>query len=237
LTALRSEFEEWSKLQDETINCRKCPRLVKYREKVAKEKKNEFRDFEYWGRPVPSFGRPDARLVIIGLAPAAHGGNRTGRMFTGDASARFLFKHLYMAGFANQPTSEQKGDGLELFDCYITASLHCVPPENKPTHKEIENCSSYLAREFPLLRNSKVILALGKIAFDCVIDFAKEHYGVKGRFEFQHRKKYQISTDFPVIVGSYHPSPRNTQTGKLTGKMFLSVLRDVRKLLDENSRT
>src|SRR5487761_3572 len=157
-----------NELQREIVNCEKCPRLVRFRQKIALEKKKAFIDFEYWGRPVPSFGSIDARLIIIGLAPAAHGGNRTGRMFTGDGSAKFLFKHLHLAGFASQPNSDQRDDGQKLIDSYITSTLHCVPPDNKPTRKEIENCSEYLARELPMLEKSKAILGLGKIAFDSI---------------------------------------------------------------------
>jgi uracil-DNA glycosylase family 4 len=221
----------WKVLQNEIINCEKCPRLVSFRKEVAREKRKQFRDFNYWGRPVPSNGPLDARLVIIGLAPAAHGGNRTGRMFTGDGSAKFLFLHLYTAGFVNQPISDNIDDGQKLIDCYITAAAHCVPPDNKLKPRELENCSQFLAREFDMLENPKAILALGKVAFDSVIHFARCRYEINGRLEFHHGKKYKIAKNFPTIFASYHPSPRNTQTGKLTSKMFLKVLRDVRKLL------
>ncbi len=222
----------WNDLQEEIVECRKCPRLVKFREKVAREKRREFREFEYWGKPVPSFGSPDARLIIIGLAPAANGGNRTGRMFTGDGSSKFLFKHLHAAGFATLPSSEQRGDGQKLLDCYITASVHCVPPDNRPTRKEIENCSQYLVRELPMLEHSKAVLALGKVAFDSIIDFAREYYGAKGRFVFSHGGRFKIAENFPLVFASYHPSPRNTQTGKMTSRMFLSVLKEVKKSLN-----
>jgi uracil-DNA glycosylase family 4 len=195
---------------------------------VAREKKKQFRDQTYCGRPVPSNGSLNARLVIIGLAPAAHGGNRTGRMFTGDNSAKFLFKHLYLAGFVNQPESVNRGDGQKLIDCYITAVAHCVPPDNKLTPIEIENCSYYLLREFELLKNPKAILALGKVAFDRAINLAKIKYDVDGRFRFSHGASFKITEDL-LIFASYHPSPRNTQTGKLTSKMFLSVLQSIKK--------
>lgn len=219
-------------LQVEIANCAKCPRLVAYREKVAREKRKEFSNFKYWGRPVPSWGRSDARLIIIGLAPAAHGGNRTGRMFTGDGSSRFLFRNLHKAGFALKPESDRRGDGNELLDCYITASLHCVPPENKPTKEEMKSCSTYLARELPMLSQSRVILALGKIAFDSLVEYAKEHYGARGSFEFHHGRTYQIADGFSLVFASYHPSPRNTNTGKLTDRMFQSILSRVKKILD-----
>ncbi|MGI0091988.1 MAG: uracil-DNA glycosylase [Nitrososphaerales archaeon] len=198
------------------------------------EKRRQFADFDYWGKPVPGYGDPDARLIVIGLAPAAHGGNRTGRVFTGDSSARFLVKHLYQAGFANQPTSETREDGLRYKDCYVTAALRCVPPDNKPTSKEIETCAPYLERELQLLKNSKEILALGKIAFDSVVDFAKKYYRARGAFKFRHGEKYVLAANFPVVFASYHPSPRNTNTGKLTSEMFASVLRDVKYVLNDS---
>ena len=215
----------------EIITCRKCPRLVEFREKISREKRKQFADFDYWGRPVPGYGDPEARLVIVGLAPAAHGGNRTGRVFTGDSSARFLVKHLYDAGFANQPTSETRVDGLIYRDCYVTAAVRCVPPDNKPTSEEICNCEGYFEEELSLLRNCRVILALGKIAFDAVVDYSKKDQPMKGRPKFEHGKKYRLANDFPIVFASYHPSPRNTNTGKLTGKMFAKVLNNVRKEL------
>lgn len=223
----------WKELQQEIVACRKCPRLVSFREEVARKRKKQFSDFEYWGRPVPSNGSISARLVIVGLAPAAHGGNRTGRVFTGDGSAKFLFKQLYKAGFVNQPNSDNIQDGQKLIDCYVTAVAHCVPPDNRLTREEIENCSSYLKREFSLLQNPKAILALGKVAFDSVVDLAKGEYAVKERFVFEHGKKYQISERLPVVFASFHPSPRNTQTGKLTNAMFARVLRNIRRLIDD----
>jgi uracil-DNA glycosylase len=214
-------------LQKEIIQCSKCPRLSRFRKKVAREKRRQFANFAYWGRPVPGFGDPDARLVVIGLAPAAHGGNRTGRVFTGDSSAIFLVKHLYQAGFANQPISENRDDGLSYTDCYITAAVRCVPPENKPTGKEMDECFPYLSREIALLKNCRVILALGKIAFDSIIRVARENYGFDGKLEFKHNQRYQVSENFPIVYASYHPSPRNTNTGKMTSEMFGKVLGEV----------
>jgi len=216
-------------LSEEIIACRKCPRLVEFREKISREKRKQFADFDYWGRPVPGFGDPDARLVVVGLAPAAHGGNRTGRVFTGDSSARFLVKHLYEAGFANQPTSESRSDGLVYRDCYVTASVRCVPPDNKPTIEEVTNCEHFLEQELSLLKDCRVILALGKIAFDSIIVYSKKYHGVKGRIKFEHGKRYHLAKDFPVVFASYHPSPRNTNTGKLTSKMFAKVLKEIHK--------
>src|SRR3989442_8928545 len=158
---------DWSqKLNARIISCRQCPRLVKWRKEIAREKKREFRDWNYWGKPVPSFGDPNARLLVIGLAPAAHGGNRTGRVFTGDSSGRWLFRALHKAGFANQPTWQRRDDGLKLMDCYITAVIHCAPPGNKPLTREIQNCSVYLDEELHRLKQVRVVVALGKIAFD-----------------------------------------------------------------------
>ena len=214
------------------VSCRKCPRLVEFREKIATEKRRQFAEFEYWGRPVPGYGDYNARLVVVGLAPAAHGGNRTGRVFTGDSSAKFLVKHLYESGFANQPTSETRDDGLIYKDCYITAAVRCVPPDNKPTKEEISNCESYFENELFLLENCEIIMALGKLAFDSVLNFARKQYSVKGKFEFEHGRRFVLSEDFPFVYASYHPSPRNTNTGKLTSKMFGRVLADIRSNLD-----
>ncbi len=221
-------------LSQEIVVCRKCPRLVEFREKISREKRKQFANFDYWGRPIPGFGDPDAKLVVVGLAPAAHGGNRTGRVFTGDSSARFLVKHLYEAGFANQPTSETRFDGLVYRDCYVTAAVRCVPPDNKPTIEEVTNCEHFLEQELGLLKNCRAILALGKIAFDSVVDYAKKYHGSQGRMKFEHGKKYQLAKNFPVVFASYHPSPRNTNTGKLTSKMFSEVLKEIRKDVSGN---
>jgi uracil-DNA glycosylase len=220
-------------ISQQIISCRKCPRLVEFREKISKEKRKQFAEYTYWGRPVPGFGDAEARLVVVGLAPAAHGGNRTGRVFTGDSSARFLVKHLYEAGFANQPTSEARADGLAYRDCYITAAVRCVPPDNKPTREEIANCEQYFDQEIVLLKNCRVILVLGKVAFDSVLRFSKKYHGTKGKFEFEHGKKFKLAENFPCVIASYHPSPRNTNTGKLTSRMFSTVLLDVRKELGD----
>ena len=222
-------------LNEEIIACRKCPRLVEFREKIATEKRRQYSDFEYWGKPVTGFGDPKAELVVIGIAPAAHGGNRTGRVFTGDNSAKFLVRHLHQAGFANQPTSETRDDGLKYNDCYVTAVVRCVPPGDKPSKKELETCAPYFEKELQLLKNLKVALTLGKIAFDSFIDFAKNHYDVKGSFKFQHGEQYILSQDLPRIFASYHPSPRNTNTGKLTSEMFANVLRDIKAYLAQSS--
>lgn len=230
-TGTNTQLENLSR---EIISCKKCPRLVEFREKISREKRRQFAKFEYWGRPVPGFGDPNARLVVVGLAPAAHGGNRTGRVFTGDSSARFLVKHLHEAGFANQPTSTTKDDGLTYRDCYVTAAVRCVPPDNRPTREEIESCEAYFERELLLLRNCRVILALGKIAFDSILQFSRTYYRSKGTFKFRHGQKFKFADGFPYVLASYHPSPRNTNTGKLTSRMFANVLKNVREELDRS---
>lgn len=222
-------------LNQRIIACRKCPRLVRYREEVAKKRRREFSDFEYWGKPVPGYGDLNARLVVVGLAPAAHGGNRTGRVFTGDSSAKFLVRHLNRAGFANQPISVSKDDGLRYFDCYVTAAVKCVPPENKPSPKETSNCMGFLAEEFRILENCKAVLALGKIAFDSFVTFARKyhHHGLKkGKLRFKHGARYILGEGLPVLYASYHPSPRNTNTGKLTDAMFSKILDKIKRDLD-----
>ena len=203
--------------------CRACPRLVKWREAVAREKKREYRDWEYWGRPVPSFGDPQARVLLIGLAPAAHGANRTGRMFTGDQSGRWLYRALHKAGFATQPTWERRDDGLQLRDCYITAVCHCAPPGNKPLPAEIQNCSGYLREELAQLKNLRVVVALGKIAFDQYTRLT----GLRG-LKFGHNIVHDTQ---PALIASYHPSRQNTNTGKLTEPMLDAVFASARQFL------
>ncbi len=226
---------DWTaQLNERIIHCRRCPRLVKYCQGVAREKKREFRDEEYWGRPVPSLGGADARLLIIGLAPAAHGGNRTGRVFTGDSSGRWLFRALHKAGFASQPTWQRRNDGLELIDCYITAVIHCAPPGNKPLPGEIEHCRGYLTEELRRLTRLRAVLALGKIAFDNYLKSLKTA-GVtlpKPLPKFSHDSAHVLGRDLPVLLASYHPSRQNTNTGKLTEPMFDAVFGRARKLLD-----
>jgi len=227
-------------LQDRVIACRLCPRLVGYREKVAREKRRMYRDWEYWGKPIPSFGDPEARLLILGLAPAAHGGNRTGRMFTGDRSGDFLYRALYEAGFANQALSRDRHDGLRLRDCYITAALRCCPPKNKPLPEELRHCQPYLETEFDLLAGVRAVLALGRIAFDTYLRLVyagragREVAGLPPRssFRFAHGASYALPTGLPRLFASYHPSQQNTQTGKLTPAMMRRVFRGIRRYLD-----
>jgi uracil-DNA glycosylase family 4 len=220
-------------LEDKIICCRKCPRLVRYREEVARTKRRAFRNWIYWGAPVPGFGDPGAKLLIIGLAPAAHGANRTGRVFTGDRSGEFLYKHLYRAGFASQATSDGPGDGLKLWNAYISATVRCAPPANKPLPSEIQNCRRYLLRELDILR-PRAVLALGRIAFDSYLKILVERREIpsRGKFHFAHGADYVMPDGLPRLFASYHPSQQNTQTGRLTPAMFLRVLRQVRRFLN-----
>jgi uracil-DNA glycosylase len=221
-------------LEEEIVACRKCPRLLEYREKVAKEKRRAFREWTYWGRPVPGFGDPRAELFILGLAPAAHGGNRTGRVFTGDRSGDFLYAALYKAGFANQPTSLRRGDGLVLKNAFVAAAVRCAPPANKPLPSETLNCRGYLERELALVR-PKVLLALGKIAWDAYLDILKSEGVIASRakYVFAHGAIAKLPGDGPRLVGVYHPSQRNTQTGLVTATMYAIILTRIRKLLAE----
>jgi uracil-DNA glycosylase family 4 len=220
------------KLNEEIIHCRKCPRLVQYREKIAREKRRAFRDWEYWGRPVPGFGDPRAELLILGLAPAAHGANRTGRMFTGDRSGDFLYKALHRAGFANQPGSMRRDDGLKLKDAYIAAAVRCVPPANKPLPSELANCRPYFEAELQLIR-PQAILALGSIAMRAYLSMLKERGEIESfsAFPFRHGASYRLPGELPRLFASYHPSQQNTFTGKLTEAMLVRVLRDIRRFL------
>ena len=206
-------------LEEEVIICRKCERLVAWREEVAVSKRRMYRDFDYWGKPVPGFGDAEARIMILGLAPGAHGSNRTGRMFTGDGSGNFLFPALYRAGLCNQTTSIARGDGLELKDIFITAVGRCAPPKNKPTREELNHCQPFLLRELHLLKNLQGIVALGRIAFDEV----RRIYSLP-KLDFAHGAFYRFEdAEIPWLLASYHPSRQNTQTGRLTIEMFDAV--------------
>jgi uracil-DNA glycosylase len=221
-------------LDDEIVVCRKCPRLVEYREKVAREKRRAFRDWTYWGKPVPGFGDPDAALLILGLAPAAHGANRTGRVFTGDRSGDFLYAALYKTGFANQPTSVQRDDGLQLKNAYIAATIRCAPPANKPLPSEIVNCRGYLVRELEIMQ-PRAVLALGKIAWDAYLEILKQHGLIKSRaaFRFGHGSEAELLGGGARLFGVYHPSQQNTQTGRVTPAMYSQVLRRIRRFLSK----
>jgi uracil-DNA glycosylase len=215
-------------LQDRIVACELCPRLRAHCREVARIKRRAYRDQEYWGRPVPSFGDPHGRLLIVGLAPGAHGANRTGRMFTGDASGDFLYGAMHATGWASQPTSTHRGDGLALIDCYMTASGRCAPPDNKPRPEELRACRPYLEEEVRLLTRIAVVVALGRVAFDtCLTVFG----AVKTRFAFAHDRQYELGPGLPALIASYHPSQQNTATGRLTPSMLRDVFRRAHFLL------
>jgi uracil-DNA glycosylase family 4 len=211
-------------INHKVIGCTRCPRLSQYIKQIGQEKVRRFISEEYWARPLPSWGDPNARLLIVGLAPAAHGGNRTGRMFTGDSSGDWLARAMYQSGFANMPTSKSKDDGLVLKDAYITAAIRCAPPDNKPLTIELMNCSQYLVSELQILKNIKVILMLGKIGFDAYCRAA----GLR-KIRFSHGASYEINGK--MLLASYHPSRQNTNTGKLTWQMWLDIFKKARSIL------
>ena len=220
-------------LNREVVACTRCPRLVAYRERVAREKRRAYRDWEYWGKPVPGFGDPQARVLIMGLAPGAHGSNRTGRPFTGDASGNFMYPVLHETGFASQPTATDRDDGMKLHDLYITAAVRCAPPDNKPLPEELKECSHFLDRELAGLADVKVVVALGKIGFDAYLNYLKRRglLASKKGYDFRHGASYRMA-DGRVLLASYHPSNQNTQTGKLTRKMFMEIFKQAAKLAD-----
>jgi len=225
-------------LNSEVIHCTKCPRLVVHREQVGREKRRAFREHEYWARPVPGFGDAKARVLILGLAPGAHGSNRTGRPFTGDRSGDFMYPILHKVGFASQPNAEHRNDGLKLIDCYITAAVRCAPPDNKPLPLELANCAPYLDRELALLKNLRVVVALGKIGFDAYLNHLKRKGVVHSRagYVFQHAAEYEMPNGV-VLLASYHPSNQNTATGKLTARMFERVFRRAKEIAEESAAT
>jgi uracil-DNA glycosylase len=214
-----------SALTDEVIACERCPRLREYCRRVGEIKRRAYRDWEYWTKPVPGFGDPRARVLVIGLAPGAHGANRTGRIFTGDSSGDFLYRALYQTGFASQPESRSRDDGLKLRDIYITACVRCAPPNNKPAPQEFRNCRSYLERELDLLENVRVVVALGRIAFDTYLGILRRRGTIASRaaFVFAHNRVHRVAPDSPVLISSFHPSQQNTFTGKLTSAMLRQV--------------
>ncbi len=221
-------------LTAEIVECRLCPRLVAWREQVAREKVKRFRDEPYWGRPVPGFGDPDGRILLIGLAPAAHGGNRTGRVFTGDASGDFLWAALHAVGLADRPASRRADDGLSLTDTYIAAAVRCAPPLNKPTNDERDTCATFLRREMALLPNLRVIVALGQFGWDAALRaLADLGHPARPKPRFGHGAEVAIGPY--VLLGTYHPSQQNTFTGKLTAPMFEAVLSRARELATKRS--
>lgn len=223
-------LNELAELTEQVVRCRACPRLVEWRERVAREKRASFADETYWARPLPSFGDPSARLLIVGLAPAAHGGNRTGRIFTGDRSGDWLFASLFRCGLANQPTSEHIGDGLQIVDTYIAAAVRCAPPANKPTPEERDTCRPYLIREIDLLSQLRVVVALGSIAWDAALRCHAELTGRRTSPKPKFGHLAEIELDRFVLLGSYHPSQQNTFTGKLTEHMLDAVFARAKQL-------
>jgi uracil-DNA glycosylase len=223
---MESEFYD---LERRIVECRRCPRLVEWRERIAREKTRRFQSQEYWGRPVPAFGSPDAALMIIGLAPAAHGGNRTGRIFTGDRSGDWLYEALYQFGFANQLASVNIDDGLAVHDCIITAVVRCAPPDNKPLPEEVDNCREYLHRELQLASRKRIVIVLGRIAFDAFLQTWQDGAGrlVSPKPKFRHGGEWDLPEGI-TLIASYHPSQQNTQTGKLTRPMFHQIFRRAR---------
>jgi uracil-DNA glycosylase family 4 len=225
-------LRELEKLNQEIIHCRACPRLVRYREQVARDKRRSFLAWDYWGKPVPGFGDPRAELLILGLAPAAHGGNRTGRIFTGDRSGDFLYQALFRAGFANQPTSTNRDDGLALRNAYMAATLRCAPPANKPLPSELAKCRHFWERDLEILQ-PRAVLVLGSIAMRAFLGSLKERGQIAAlaAFPFRHGASYELPGDLPRLFASYHPSQQNTFTGKLTDAMLFRVLRDIGNFL------
>ena len=219
-------------LENEIITCRKCPRLVAWREEVALTKRKAYQAMAYWGKPVPGFGDPQAKVMIVGLAPGAHGSNRTGRMFTGDASGNFLFPALHRAGFASQPHADHANDGLELHQVFITAICRCVPPKNRPKVDEIKTCLPWLSAEIDLLPNLEGFVALGRIAFDSILHMVKMQGISLPKMDFGHNRFYELGEGLPWLLASYHPSQQNTLTGRLTEAMFDEIWNRVKALLE-----
>jgi uracil-DNA glycosylase len=220
-------------LNDEIINCQRCERLVVWREEIAKSKKRAYLDWDYWEKPVPGFGDIHGQVLVVGLAPGAHGSNRTGRMFTGDSSGDFLYPALFKAGFASQPDSYHINDGMHLNNMYITAICRCVPPQNRPTPEEIRNCNSYLRKEISQMENISVIVSLGSLAHQQILRIYSEITKTNLKYPFVHGKVVKIAENMPFIISSYHPSRQNTQTGKLTLEMFDKVWNSVNQLINQ----
>ena len=219
----------FNKLNNSIINCKKCKRLVRFRKKISKEKRKQYQHETYWGKPITGFGDTNGKILFVGLAPAAHGGTRTGRVFTGDKSSDFLYKCLFKAKISNQPKSEYKNDGLKLRKAFITTALKCVPPEDKPLKQELNNCFKYFDQEINLLKNLKIIVALGKIAFDACKYFYKNNYGFTENIQFKHNKIFKLPNNI-LLVGCYHPSPRNVNTGRINEKKMTLLFKRVLKL-------
>ena len=222
---------QYINLNKKIINCHKCRRLVSFRKKIAKEKRKQYIGEKYWGKPITGFGDLKGEMLLIGLAPAAHGGNRTGRVFTGDRSADFLYKCLYKAKISNQETSTNKNDGLKLYNAYVTTALKCVPPGDKPTNFELQTCFKFFKKEIDLLKNVKIIIALGKIAFDACVEFYKVNYFLKSKdYVFGHAVKYKLP-DKKILIGCYHPSPRNVNTKRINLNMMVRLFKNAKKII------
>ena len=221
-----------TKINNLITSCRLCPRLVEFREKIAKEKRKQYLNEIYWGKPITGYGDHKAKLLMIGLAPAAHGGNRTGRVFTGDKSADFLFKCLFEAGFSNQPISINTKDGLKLNNLYLTTALKCVPPGDKPNSTELKTCFRYFQKEIECLSKINTLVALGKIAFDACLNFYKQQFIIKNKdYVFKHGGEYLLP-DNKILIGCYHPSPRNVNTGRIDKKKMVKLLIDVKSIIE-----
>jgi len=222
----------WDQLEEQIVACRRCPRLVAWREQMAAQKRRAYRDWEYWGKPVPAFGDAGGRILVVGLAPGAHGSNRTGRMFTGDASGDFLYPALHRAGFASQPESSRRGDGLHLTDLLISAVCRCAPPDNKPEAAEISACMPYLKAEIGLMKDLQGFVALGRVAFENILRLIRMDGYDLPALTFAHGACYRLGENLPWLLASYHPSRQNTQTGRLTRAMFDAIWQSVRQHLD-----
>ena len=223
-------IDNFHSLNNRIIKCKDCPRLVKFRKKIAVEKRKQYINEKYWGKPINGFGDSKGEILFVGLAPAAHGGNRTGRVFTGDKSSDFLYKCLHKAKISNQPYSINLDDGLKLKNAFITTALKCVPPGDKPTKKELNNCFIFFKKEIELLKNLKIIVALGKIAFDACVDFYKINYNFNNKIKFGHSKFYQLPNNI-LLIGSYHPSPRNVNTGRININKMTNLFRKIKKII------
>ena len=222
-------ISKFQKINNSIIKCSKCSRLVKFREKISKEKRKQYINENYWGKPITGFGDINANILFVGLAPAAHGGTRTGRVFTGDKSSNFLYKCLHKAKISNQPNSDHIDDGLILKKAFITTALKCVPPGDKPLKKELDNCFNFFNQEINVLQNLKVIVALGKIAFDACVYFYKSNYNFSKKIKFGHSYIYKLPTNI-TLVGCYHPSPRNVNTGRINENKMIKLLKKIKKI-------
>tara|TARA_B100000427_G_scaffold304784_1_gene290311 strand:+ start:146 stop:823 length:678 start_codon:yes stop_codon:yes gene_type:complete len=225
---MKAKFEN---LKKKIIGCRKCPRLIQFRNKILNNKRKQYKNEKYWGKPITGFGDLNGKILFVGLAPAAHGATRTGRIFTGDKSSEFLYKCLYKAKISNKERSDHLNDGLKLNNAYITAALKCVPPEDKPKKNELDNCFNFFRQEIYLLTNLKVIIALGKIAFDTCLEFYKKEYDISKKIKFGHNEKYTLPDDI-LLVGCYHPSPRNVNTGRINEKKMTHLFKNILKIVN-----